>query len=164
MALPYYENLRTLYPKQAEYQYKYGGALGMLARQSNVFAALSMIDNIKAAFTRAIALNPKHIPARWAMIELNLQLPEIVGGSKQKALAYSAELAVISPVDGYLSRGHIEEYFKRYANAEQQYLKAIEVSNSKTAYEKLAELYKNKMGQPQKAARLLAIFNQKNKS
>jgi tetratricopeptide (TPR) repeat protein len=147
----YYKKLKTLKPTEANYYYKYGGALGMKTLGVSKFKALSMIGEIRSSFEKAIALNPKHIDARWALIELNLQLPGIVGGSESKAIKYSTELRELSPVDGYLSRGHIEEYFKRYANAEQQYKRAILIGESKVCYQKLADLYKNKMKQPEKA-------------
>ena len=70
----------------------------------------------------------------------------------------------LSVVDGYLSRGHIEEYFKRYESAEKQYKKAIAVSDSKTSYNKLASLYKNKMKEPERAKSVLEAYNNKNKS
>ncbi len=162
-AIPYYERLKKLKPSEADFFYKYGGALGMQAKESNKFKALSMMSDIKAAFEKAIYLNPKHIGARWALIEVYLQLPGIVGGSEKKAIKYSDELLKFSPIDGYLSRGHIEEYFNRYSKAEVQYKKAIEVGNSKTSYQKLADLYQNKMNQPEKAKQTMATFNQKNK-
>ena len=56
------------------------------------------------------------------------------------------------------------EYFNRYSNAEKFYLKAIEIGNSKTTYQKLADLYKNKMAQPEKARKVWATYNEKNKS
>ena len=136
-AIGYYKKLKLLKPSEADYHYKYGGALGMKAKESNKFKALGMIDDVKASFEKAISLNPKHIESRWALIELYIQLPGIVGGSESKAIKYSNELLRLSPVDGYLSRGHIEEYFKRYATAEQQYKKAISIGGSKTSYQKL---------------------------
>lgn len=163
-AVSIYRQLLIKKPLEAEYHYKYGGALAMLAKDSNKLKALSMISTIKAALAKAIALNPRHIGARWAMIELYLQLPGILGGSGSKAVEYSRQLAKISPIDGYLSRGRIEEYFDRYSNAEMQYKKAIEAGNSRTTYQKLADLYQNKMQQPEKAREVLAAFNQKNKS
>ena len=144
-AIGYYKKLKQLKPSEANYYYKYGGALGMKAKEVNKFKALGMIDEVKASFEKAITLNPKHIEARWALIELYIQLPGIVGGSESKAIKYSNELLRLSPMDGYLSRGHIEEYFKRYKVAELQYKKAIIVGGSKTSYQKLASLYKNKM-------------------
>ncbi len=160
-AISYYKKLKVSKPSEANYFYKYGGALGMKAKDANKFRALGMIDEVKASFEKAIALNPKHIDSRWALIELYIQLPGIVGGSESKAIKYSNELLRLSPVDGYLSRGHIEEYFKRYKNAEVQYKKAIQVGGSKTSYQKLASLYKNKMREPEKAKTILETYSSK---
>ncbi|HJR99337.1 MAG TPA: tetratricopeptide repeat protein [Flavobacterium sp.] len=156
-ALSYYARLKKMKPSEANFHFKYGGVLGMKALEVNKFKALGMIDEIKDSFKKAIQLNPKHIEARWALIEVYIQLPGIVGGSEKRAIEYSNELLKISPVDGYLSRGHIEEYFKRYKNAEQQYKKAIAIGNSKAAYQRLANLYKNKMDQPEKASVILQM-------
>lgn len=157
-AIIYYKNLVQLKPSEANYYYKYGGVLGMKATQVNKFKALGMIDEVKGAFEKAIVLNPKHIEARWALIELYIQLPGIVGGSQSTAIKYSNELFRLSPVDGYLSKGHIDEYFKRYVVAEQQYKKAIAVGNSKAGYQMLANLYKNKMNEPEKAKSILEEY------
>ena len=161
-AIGYYKKLKQLKPSVANYHYKYGGALGMKAKDSNKFKALGMIDEVKASFEKAISLNPKHIESRWALIELYIQLPGIVGGSESKAIKYSNELLRLSPVDGYLSRGHIEEYFKRYKVAEQLYKKAISVGGSRTSYQKLANLYKTKMRDPEKAKSILETYSKKN--
>jgi tetratricopeptide (TPR) repeat protein len=136
----------------------------MKAKESNKFKALGMIDEIKASFEKAIQLNPNHIEARWALIELYLELPGIVGGSEKKAQKYANELSKISPVDGYLSKGRIDEYFERYKEAEKNYKQAIAIGGSKTSYQKLANLYKNKMNQPEKAKLVLETYQEKNKS
>lgn len=163
-AINYYKKLKQLKPSEANYYYKYGGALGMKAKEVSKFKALGMIDEVRGSFEKAIALNAKHIEARWALIELNLQLPGIVGGSQSKAIRYSNELLKVSPIDGYLSRGHIDEYFKRYSAAEQQYKKAIAISGSKTSYQMLANLYKNKMNEPEKANAILQKIKSLNSS
>lgn len=160
-AIFYYQKLKTLKPAESNYYYKYGGALGMKAKDSNKFKALGMIGDIEDSFKKAILLNPKHIDARWALIELYLQLPRIVGGSEKKAQNYSNELMKISEVDGYLSRGHIAEYFDRYKEAEKHYIKAIETSGSKKSYQKLSNLYKNKLKQPEKAKEIMENFVKK---
>jgi tetratricopeptide (TPR) repeat protein len=154
-AIYYYNKLKQLKPMEANYHYKYGGVMGMKAKESNKFKALGMITEIKSSFEKAISLNPKHIEARAALVEFYLQLPGIVGGSEKKAMFYANEIAQISAVDGYLSKGHIAEYFGRFKEAEIQYKKAVEISKSKNAYRILANLYKNKMGQPEKAKSIL---------
>jgi tetratricopeptide (TPR) repeat protein len=160
-AIGYYQRLKQLRPSEANYYYKFGGALGMKALQVNKFKALGMIGDVKEAFETAIILNPKHIESRWALIELYIKLPGIVGGSEIKALKYSNELLKLSAVDGYLSRGHIEEYFKRYNSAEIYYKKALVIGDSKTAYLKLANLYKNKLNEPDKARSILEEYKVK---
>jgi tetratricopeptide (TPR) repeat protein len=160
-AIGYYRKLKQIKPTEANYYYKYGGVLGMKATQVNRFKALGMIDEVRGSFEKAIVLNPKHIEARWALIELYIQLPGIVGGSQSKAIKYSNELMRLSPVDGYLSKGHIDEYFKRYTAAEQQFKKAIAISGSKMSYQKLANLYKSKMNEPEKAKIVLEEYRNK---
>jgi tetratricopeptide (TPR) repeat protein len=154
----YFKKLKELKPTEAEYFYKYGGALAMRAMEVNKFKAFGMVEDMKEAFEKAILLNPKHIPARWALIELYLQLPGILGGSESKALSYSNELAVLSVVDGYMSKGRIDEYFKRYASAEKNYIKANEIGKSKTTFQKLYNLYLNKLKDPKKARELKQKF------
>jgi hypothetical protein len=62
-------------------------------------------------------------------------------------------------VDGYLSRGKIEEYFKRYAAAEKYYIKANEIGKSKTTFQKLYNLYLNKLKDAKKAQELKRKFD-----
>ena len=157
-AIFYYKKLKILNPKEANYQFKYGGVLGMKAKNANKFAALSMVKDVKTSFENAIQLNSKHIEARWALIELYIQLPGIAGGSERKARKYSDELLAISPVDGYLSKGRIEVYFENYDKAEIQLLKAYVLGNSKTTYLKLYDLYQNKLKDKQKALALKKEF------
>ena len=154
VAIGYYKKLKQLKPLEANYYYKYGGALGLKAKEVNKFKALGMIGEIKESFEKAIQLNPKHIEARWALVMLYMKLPGIVGGSESKALQYSNELYKLSPVDGYLSKGQIDEYFERYTSAEEQYKKAIAAGSTKMGSQLLANLYKNKMNQPEKAAKI----------
>ena len=154
-AIFYYKKLKDLKPSEADYFYKYGGATGMRALQVNKFKALGMIDDIRESFEKAIEIDPKHIKARWALIEYFMQLPRIIGGSESKAIGYSNQLMKLSPVDGYMSRGRIDEYYKRYKDAEVQYKKAIAVGNSVEGYQMLANLYKNKMNEPAKANAIL---------
>jgi tetratricopeptide (TPR) repeat protein len=161
-AISYYEKLKGLKPKEANYFYKYGGAIGMRALEVNKFRALGMIDEIRESFEKAIKLDPGHIDARWALVEFYMQLPRIIGGSEGKAIRYSNELLKLSPIDGYMSRGRIEEYYKRYNSAELQYKKAIAIGSSIKSYQMLADLYKNKMNQPERARITLEDLKKKN--
>jgi len=133
----YYKRFRDLDPGNANAHYKYGGALSMIAAQSGKLTALGMIGEIKASFEKAIVLEPTHVQARWALVEYYLQVPGILGGSESKATEYANQLLPLSPVDHYLARGRIEEYFGRLKKAEVQFVKAHAVGNSKITREKL---------------------------
>jgi tetratricopeptide (TPR) repeat protein len=157
-AISYYKILKTQFQKNANYWYKYGGALGMKAKESNKFKALGMIDEVEQSFLTAAKLDSKHIETRWALVMLYIELPGIVGGSEKKAQKYADELMVLSKVDGYLAKGYIDEYFSRYSKAEIHYKKAHEIGNSNTTYEKLYDLYLNKLKDKTKANKLKTEF------
>jgi len=157
-AIKQYKILKIQFPKTANYWYKYGGALGMKAKSANKFKALGMIDEIENSFLTAAKLDAKHIDARWALVMLYIELPGIIGGSESKAVKYSNELMELSKVDGYLSKGYIDEYFNRYKKAEAYYIKAHEIGNSKTTFQKLYNLYLNKMKDKAKALKLKEQF------
>lgn len=149
-AITNYKILSEKEPKNANYHYKYGGAMGMLALEVNKLKALGMLDDIKGAFHTAAKLDPKHIDVRWALVELYIQLPGIVGGSISKALNYADELEALSKVDGYLAKGYIHEYEDEAEKAKYYYKKAIVVGGSMTCYEKLTKLYESQQ-EPDKA-------------
>lgn len=157
-AVDYYKKLKKLKPNEANVYFKYGGALGMRASEVNKIKALGLASEVKESFEKAIELNPKHIQARWGLIEYYLHLPGILGGSESKAISYSNELLKLSLVDGYLSRGRIEEYFDRYTEAEKYYIKANEIGKSKTTFQKLYNLYLNKLKDAKKAHELKQKF------
>lgn len=161
-ALVYFQKARQLKPNVADYHYRYGGALGMVAKESNKFKALGMIGDVRGAFEKALAIDPQHIGAHWALIELNLQLPAIAGGSTKKAKEYAESLARISPVDGWLAKGRIAEDSEHFSEAEKCYKKAIAIGQSKTTYQKLADLY-TKTKQPEKAKATMAAYHKKQK-
>lgn len=149
-AIVQYEKLKDNYPNNANYHYKYGGALGMKALSVSKLKALSIIGDVKSAFLKAAELDSKHIDTRWALVELYVSLPGIVGGSTSKALKYANELENLSTVDGYLAKGYVYEYDDEPELAEKYYKLAIEVGGSVTCYEKLTNFYESQ-DQPDKA-------------
>ena len=154
VAIDYYKKLKIQNPNSANYWFKYGGAMGMKAKSVNKFKALGMIDEIETAFLKAATLDKKHIETRWALVMLYIELPGIVGGSEKKATKYAEELLAISKVDGYLAKGYIDVYYKRYKAAEVNFLKAHQIGKSATTYAKLYDLYLNKLKDKAKALNL----------
>lgn len=140
-AIIYYKQLLEAKPNKANYHYKYGGALGMKALSISKFKALVIIGDVKEAFLKAAELDPKHIEARWALVELYMQLPGIIGGSKTESFKYANELENLSKAEGYLAKGYIYEYDDKPKQAEAFYKKAIKESGSVKCYNKLTDLY-----------------------
>jgi len=149
-AIEQYETLTEKEPSNANYQYKYGGALGMKALSISKLKALGIIGDVKRAFLKAAELDSNHIDARWALVELYVSLPGIIGGSNSKALKYAEELQQLSKVDGYLAKGYVYEYDDEPELAEKYYRLAIKVGGSVTCYEKLTSFYEGQ-NEPEKA-------------
>tara|TARA_R110000868_G_scaffold46609_2_gene153781 strand:- start:971 stop:1921 length:951 start_codon:yes stop_codon:yes gene_type:complete len=148
-AISEYKKLIEVDESVANYHYKYGGALGMKALE-NKFKAIGFIGDVKSSFEKAAKLDPNHIEARWALVELYMQLPSIFGGSKSKSLHFAEELENLSKVDGYLAKGYVYEYDDEPGLAEKYYKMAINVGGSLTCFDKLTTLYESK-NQPEKA-------------
>ena len=157
-AINQYQFLKNKFPKEANYWYKYGGAMGMKAKSVNKFKALGMIDDVENAFLKAAILDKNHVETRWALVMLYIELPGIIGGSEKKDQKYADELMNLSKVDGYLAKGYIDEYFNRYKKAEINYIKAHEIGKSKTTFQKLYNLYLNKIKDKAKANKLKEQF------
>ena len=147
-----------IFPREANYWYKYGGALGMKAKDSNKFKALSMLDDVETSFLNATKLDLKHIESRWALVIFYVQIPGILGGSEKKSQKYANQIMAISPSDGYLADGYIAEYFKRYTDAERFYIKANEIGKSLKTFQKLYDLYYFKLKDFDKSKKLKEQF------
>ncbi|WP_224483803.1 tetratricopeptide repeat protein [Robertkochia aurantiaca] len=121
----YYEILVEEHPLNAEYQYRLGGIMAMIAMQ-NKLKALPLISRIEDRFKRAAALDPKHRDSRWALIEYYLKVPGVLGGSYNKAYEVADGLGDISEIEEWLARGYIEEYRNNEQKAEELYKTAME--------------------------------------
>jgi tetratricopeptide (TPR) repeat protein len=140
-----YKRLLATNDASADYHFYYGGTMGLWAKNASRFKALGLLDDVKFHLKKAADLDSKHIEVRWALVQLYTELPGIIGGSLSTARDYASQLQKISPVDGYLASGFIEEYDKNYDDAEIAYKKAIKVGGSPQTYLKLANLYSAKM-------------------
>ena len=149
-ALAYYKELLETDNSNANYHFKYGGKLAFKAKNSSKLKALGMIGDFKKHLHKAADLDSTHIEVRWALVEIYISLPTILGGSEEKAKQYANELSKLSLVDGYLALGYVAEYNDRPKDAEMNYRKAIEVGGSMHTFDKLSKLYES-TNQPNKA-------------
>lgn len=141
-AITQYKLLITIQPDKANNFYKYGGALSKKALEVNKLRAVTYLDDIESAFLKALKLDQNHINSHWALARYYMHVPRLFGGSKTKAQQHVEALLKISPVDGYLAKGHYFEDEKEFDKAEYYYQKAIEIGGSKVCYQHLIDLYK----------------------
>ncbi|MEX0996197.1 MAG: tetratricopeptide repeat protein [Flavobacteriaceae bacterium] len=133
-AIDYYKILVEKHPNNANYNFKLGGTLGRKAQNSNRFRAALLIGDIKKYLEKAAELDPSHREVRWALVDLYIALPSIIGGSETTARKYANQLMKISELEGYLSLGNIAESFNNPQEAENYYKKALSLNakNPKT--------------------------------
>lgn len=159
-----YENLVETFPQDANFNFKYGGALGMKALTLSKMEAAFYISDIKYYLKKAAQLDENHIEARWALAKLYMQLPGILGGNTSTAYKYTDELLQISPVDGWLAKGYVATEDKDFQAAEKYYKNALTVGGSITCYQELIHFYENKINKKEQAQQLRKEAQEKHPS
>jgi tetratricopeptide (TPR) repeat protein len=124
-AIEILEKAVAQYPKSADAHFTLGLAYGSKAQQSGVFAAAKYGPKAKAEFESAVALDPKHVEARFGLVQFYTVAPGLVGGSAEKALAQAGELKAIDPLIGHRAYAFIYTQQKKPDLARKEYLAAI---------------------------------------
>lgn len=130
-AIEYYESLVDLDSENAMYNFKLGGAMGMKAYYGSKFQAALLLGDIKEYLKKAAELDPGHKEARRALVELYMQLPGIVGGSKTIAESYASDLDRINEVDALLADAYIYKTREYRDLAKGKYNEAIRAAVKK---------------------------------
>ncbi|HEX6050110.1 MAG TPA: tetratricopeptide repeat protein [Gemmatimonadaceae bacterium] len=143
-AIDYFEAATKLDPKNSAYFLWLGRALGREAQRANVLRQPGLAKRTKAAWQRAIELDPENLDARADLIQYYVQAPGFLGGSTEKALEQAEEIRKRNALRGYLELGALHEREKRYADAEQAYLgAAAEPSDRHVGKYRLGVFYQN---------------------
>lgn len=155
------EILIQLEPENAEYHFRYGAALGMIAKNSNKLAGLIMLDKILFHLKKATKLDSEHTYSRWCLIKIYLQLPAIIGGTRSKAMKYAEQLVKIDPIEGNLAKAYIERSEANPRSAENHLNKAIQISQSTASswVIKFARVAKLTRSDQQTAIRYIEAFD-----
>jgi tetratricopeptide (TPR) repeat protein len=93
-------------------------------KASNIKRAF-IAPSIKKEFERAVALDPKHIDARFDLARFYVLAPGIMGGSVEKAKAQAAEVRKLDALQGHQCFAMIYEEQKQYDLVEKEYLAAV---------------------------------------
>ena len=94
--------------------YQLAGTNGILASQKKNFYSIIYLNEMLKNFSKALDLDPNHVPTLEAYIDVLYSVPKILGGDKNKAIKLAERLDKISKIDGHLSMARI--YFKNENN------------------------------------------------
>lgn len=130
-AINYYETLVDLDSENAMYNFKLGGAIGMKAYYGSKFQAAILLGDIKKYLKKAADLDPTHKETRRALVELYMQIPSIIGGSKTIAESYASDLDRINEVDALLADAYIYKIQEYRDLAKNKYEEAVRLAVNK---------------------------------
>ena len=94
--------------------FQLGGTNGILASQKKNFFSIIYLNEMLNSFSKALDLDPHHVPTLEAYIDALYSVPKILGGDKKKAIKLAKRLNQISKIDGHLSMAMI--YYKNKNN------------------------------------------------
>lgn len=115
------EVITTLQPDRSIYWQWLGRAYGMRARAVGVLSQLQLVGKVRAAFERAVALDPDNLLARDDLANFYAEAPGFLGGSVAKARAQATEITRRDPYLGALADGEISQAQKDYPAAARAY-------------------------------------------
>lgn len=143
-AADYFEAATKLDPKNTTYFLWLGRAYGREAQQANVLRQPGLAKRTRAAWERAIELDPDNLDARSDLIQYYVQAPGFMGGSMSKALEQAGEIRKRNALRGYLELGALYERDKNIAEAEKAYLAAAKEKSDRHVGEyRLGVFYQN---------------------
>ncbi|HVZ63332.1 MAG TPA: tetratricopeptide repeat protein [Lacunisphaera sp.] len=111
------ETATSLAPAKSEYFRVLGDAYGISAQRAGLFSKLGFARKCKAAYDKAVELDPKNINARWSVMEYCRQAPGIVGGGMDGAYAQAAEIRKLDARRGLAAYAMLYATEKKYDEA-----------------------------------------------
>jgi tetratricopeptide (TPR) repeat protein len=86
------EKATTLAPADSNLQRLLGDAYGFSAQKAGLFSKMGFAKKCKAAYDKAVELDPTNLDARWSVMEFCRQAPAMVGGGMDQAYAQAEEI------------------------------------------------------------------------
>jgi tetratricopeptide (TPR) repeat protein len=94
-------------PRNGTYQLWLGNSIGQQVGSASVVRQPFMARRVKAAFERAVELDPDLLDARDGLITFYLQAPSVMGGDVNKAREQQREIARRDAVRGHVAAANI---------------------------------------------------------
>ena len=149
-AIPQCEQAVAQRPNDSDNQMWLGRAYGLKAERAGPLSGLSLAKKVRAAFERAVELDPSNVPASAALGEFYIAAPSLVGGGLDKAQRLAAQLERSSPAASHRLRAMAAEKSKDFATAEVEFRLAATTARTPQAWVDLGDFYQRRK-QPDKA-------------
>jgi tetratricopeptide (TPR) repeat protein len=127
---------------KSDYHLLLGNALSGLVDSVGMFKKMSLGRQMRTEFEKAVAENPKNIPARTALAEFYAQAPSMMGGDMDKAAEQVKQIGILDAIEGHFAAATVDIDQKKFSEAEQEYKAAITVDPKRArSYSQLAFVY-----------------------
>ncbi len=128
------ERATAIKPESSLYELWLGRAYGDKASDVSFLSAMGWAKKARAAFERAVELDPGNTDARSDLTEFYMEAPGFLGGGTDKADQQIQKIAATDPARALNFRARMAEKDKNYAEAEQEFRKAIAASGNDPSY------------------------------
>lgn len=106
-AADYADKALAVDPTKSRYHLLRGNALGLRAQQVSMLRALTMVGDIRSAYEKAVELDPRSRPARFALFNFFLVAPSVAGGGLDKAQTFAEQTAAVDNAASHQMKGQI---------------------------------------------------------
>ena len=121
-AVRFAERAWALDPSSGENAHLLGDAYGVSAMKAGIFAKIGWARKCKAAYEKAVALDPKNIGFRWSLMEYYIQAPGFIGGSIASAHEQADQIAKLSSGAGRFAKSEVFAVEKKFDEAFAPYI------------------------------------------
>ena len=104
-AITHLEKAIKLDGSKADYYVMLGEALGLKSKNVNMIKAAMTLGKVKAAFQKALELDPENLPAREGLFMIYLFAPPMAGGDAAQAEQLLGEIQAKNPARGLIAQG-----------------------------------------------------------
>jgi tetratricopeptide (TPR) repeat protein len=108
------EKATELAPANSEYQRQLGDTYGFAAMKAGMLGKMSYAKKSRAAFEKAVKLDPKNIAARTSLMGFYQMAPGVMGGGMDKAHAQAAAIKQLDAARGRLAYATLYGAEKKY--------------------------------------------------
>jgi tetratricopeptide (TPR) repeat protein len=116
-AVPSFEKATALDPANSNYFLQLGNAYGVSAVKAGLFSKMGLAKKCKAAYDKAVELDPKNINARWSVMEFCRQAPSFMGGGMPLAYAQAEEIRKLDARRGRAAYASLYSSEKKFGEA-----------------------------------------------